>query len=51
VTQDDKAIEDLERDRWQDKEVDRRDAIGMVPEKRPPALGHPPLLRLPDEFT
>ena len=35
---DDKTIEDLERDRWQDKEVDRRDAVGMVAEKRPPAL-------------
>ena len=35
---DDKTIEDLERDRWQDKKVDRRDAVGMVAEKRPPAL-------------
>jgi hypothetical protein len=35
---DDKTIEDPERDRWQDKKVDRRDAVGMVAEKRPPAL-------------
>ena len=35
---DDKTIEDLERDRWQDKKVDRRDAVGMVAEKRAPAL-------------
>ena len=35
---DDKTIENLERDRWQDKEVDRRDAVGMVAQKRPPAL-------------
>ena len=39
---DDKTIEGLERDRWQDKEIDRRDAVGMVPEKRPPALGRWP---------
>jgi len=38
VTQDDKTIEDLERDRRQDKKVDRRDAAGVVREKRPPAL-------------
>ena len=35
---DDKTIEDLERDRWQDKKVDRSDAVGMVAEKRSPAL-------------
>ena len=35
---DDKTIEDPERDRWQDKKVDRRDAVGMVAEKRAPAL-------------
>ena len=35
---DDKTIEDLERDRWQDKKVDRRDAVGMVAQKRAPAL-------------
>ena len=38
MAQDDKTIENLERDRWQDKEVDRRDTVGMVAEKRPPAL-------------
>ena len=38
VTYDDKTIEDLERDRRQDKQIDRRDAVGMVPKKRPPAL-------------
>ena len=35
---DDKTIEDLERDRWQDKKIDRRDAVGMVAQKRAPAL-------------
>ena len=35
---DDKTIEDPERDRWQDKKVDRRDAVGMVAQKRAPAL-------------
>jgi hypothetical protein len=34
---DDKTIEGLERDRWQDEEIDRRDAVGVVREKRPPA--------------
>src|SRR5450759_932036 len=38
MTQNDKAIEDLERDRWKDKKVDRRDAVGMVAQKRAPAL-------------
>src|SRR5476649_965406 len=38
VPYDDKTIEDLERDRWQDKEINRCDVIGMVAEKRPPAL-------------
>ena len=35
---DDKTIEDPERDRWQDEKVDRRDAVGMVAQKRAPAL-------------
>src|SRR5450830_641584 len=35
---DDKTIEDPERDRWNDKKVDRRNAVGMVTEKRTPAL-------------
>ena len=35
---DDKTIEDPERDRWKDKQVDRRDAVGMVAQKRAPAL-------------
>ena len=30
---DDKTIEDPERDRWQDKKVDRRDTVGMVGQK------------------
>src|SRR5664280_1912654 len=38
MTQNDKAIEDLERDRWKDKKVDRRDAVSMVAQKRAPAL-------------
>src|SRR5450756_1804947 len=35
---DDKTIEDPERDRWKDKRVDRCDAVGMVAQKRAPAL-------------
>src|SRR5450830_1380573 len=35
---DDKTIEDPERDRWKDKKVDRCDAVGMVAQKRAPAL-------------
>src|ERR1019366_7551164 len=35
---DDKTIEDPECDRWKDKKVDRRDAVGMVAQKRAPAL-------------
>jgi hypothetical protein len=38
---DDKTIEDPERDRWKDKKVDRRDAVGMVAQKRAPALRRP----------
>src|SRR5450631_2016325 len=35
---DDKTIEDPERDRWKHKKVDRCDAVGMVAQKRAPAL-------------
>src|SRR5665648_141112 len=42
VSYDDKTIQNLECDRRQDKKVDRRDAIGMVVEKRPPALRRRP---------
>jgi hypothetical protein len=35
ITQNDKAIKNPERDRWNDKKVDRRDAVGMVAEKGP----------------
>jgi len=35
---DDKTKKDLERDRRQNKEVDRRDAVDVVVQKRPPAL-------------
>src|ERR1017187_7136094 len=35
---DDNTIEDLKRDRWKDKKVDRCDAVGMVAQKRAPAL-------------
>jgi hypothetical protein len=35
---DDKTIEDPERDRWKDKKADRRNAVGMVAQKRAPAL-------------
>jgi hypothetical protein len=35
---DDKTIEESERDRWNDKKVDRRNAVGMVAQKRAPAL-------------
>ena len=38
MTKDDKAIKSLERDRWQDKQVDRRNAILMIVQKGPPAL-------------
>ena len=34
VSYDDKTIEDPERDRWNDKKVDRRNAVDMVAEKR-----------------
>src|ERR1700737_2325003 len=33
-----KTIQNLECDRRQDKEVDRRDAVDVIAEKRPPAL-------------
>jgi hypothetical protein len=33
---DDKTIENPERDRWKDKKVDRRDAVGMVAQKGAP---------------
>src|SRR4030081_1574316 len=38
VAHNDKTIQNLECDRRQDKEVDRRDAVGVIAEKRPPAL-------------
>src|ERR1700722_17784333 len=38
VAQNDKTIQNLECDRRQDKEVDRRDAVDVIAEKRPPAL-------------
>ena len=38
MTKDDKAIKRLERDRWQDKEVDRRNAVRVIVQKGPPAL-------------
>src|SRR6202022_4840920 len=34
----DKTIQNLECDRRQDKEVDRRDAVDVIAEKRSPAL-------------
>ena len=51
MTQDDETIKGLERDRWQDKEIDRRVAVGMVPEKRPPALrrGPPTAAHIPSD--
>ena len=33
-----KAIEGPERNRWKDEQIDRRDAVGMVAQKRTPAL-------------
>ena len=42
MTQNDKTIEDLERDRRQDKEIDCRNAVDVVAQKRPPALGRWP---------
>src|ERR1700726_3755735 len=38
VAHNDKTIRNLEGDRRQDKEVDRRDAVDVIAEKRPPAL-------------
>src|ERR1035437_4064750 len=38
VSYDNKTTENLERDRRQDKKIDRCDAVGMVAEKRPPTL-------------
>src|SRR6201996_2200696 len=38
VAHNDKTIQNLECDRWQDKEVDRRDAVDVIAEKRLPAL-------------
>src|SRR4030081_552888 len=38
VAHNDKTIQNLECDRRQDKEVDRRDAVNVIAEKRPPAL-------------
>jgi hypothetical protein len=35
---DDKTVEDPERDRWKDKKAVRRDAVGVVAQKRAPAL-------------
>src|SRR5882757_9112054 len=43
VAHNDKTIQNLECDRRQDKEVDRRDAVDVIAEKRPPAVR---LLRL-----
>ena len=42
VAHNDKTIQNLECDRRQDKEVDRRDAVGVIAEKRPPALRRRP---------
>ncbi len=38
VAHNDKTIQNLECDRRQDKKVDRRDAVYVIAEKRPPAL-------------
>ncbi len=38
VAHNDKTIQNFECDRLQDKEVDRRDAVDVIAEKRPPAL-------------
>src|SRR5471032_1592133 len=38
MSYDNKTIEDPERDRWKGKKVDRCDAVGMVAQKRAPAL-------------
>ena len=35
---DNKTIEDPKRDRWKDKKIERRDTVGMVAQKRAPAL-------------
>src|ERR1700704_4800172 len=38
VAHNDKTIQNLECDRRKDKEVDRRDAVDVIAEKRPPAV-------------
>src|SRR5260370_7311425 len=38
VAHNDKTIQNLECDRRRDKEVDRRDAVDVIAEKRPPTL-------------
>src|ERR1700730_12279414 len=35
---DDETIENLKRNRRQDKQIDRRDAVDVILEKRPPSL-------------
>ena len=42
MAKNDKTIEGLERNRRQHEEVNCRDAVGVIPEKRPPALGWRP---------
>jgi hypothetical protein len=37
VAQNDETIENLKRNRRQDKQIDRRDAIDVILEKRPPS--------------
>ena len=41
-TMTDNTEQNLECDRRQDKEVDRRAAVDVIAEKRPPALRHAP---------
>jgi hypothetical protein len=38
VAQNDETIENLKRNRRQDKQIDRRDAVDVILEKRPPSL-------------
>jgi hypothetical protein len=47
MAQNHKAIEQPECDRRQDEEIDCRDAVGMIGQKGPPALGRWAAIHVP----
>jgi hypothetical protein len=47
VSQNHKTIEQPECNRWQDEEVDCRDAIDMIGQKCPPPLGRRAAVHIP----